>query len=95
MDAAQGYPYYGGTVAAPGSGDIKGFIAVSECSFTRETNLTGTEESSLDTVLVPDLVNLPLSDALSSLNNRGLNAKIDSAAAADHPSRLMVAACPA
>lgn len=78
VDAPQGYPYYGGTVAAPGVREIlKDSLRYLNVPLRGETTPAETEQSMADTVLVPDLVNLPLSEALSSLNTRGLNAKVE------------------
>jgi stage V sporulation protein D (sporulation-specific penicillin-binding protein) len=78
VDAPQGYPYYGGTVAAPGVREIlKDSLRYLNVPLRGVASNAETEKNAADTVLVPDLVNLPLSEALSSLTNRGLNAKVE------------------
>jgi stage V sporulation protein D (sporulation-specific penicillin-binding protein) len=79
VDGAQGYPYYGGTVAAPGVKEIlKDSLQYLNVPLRGDASKLEKQESTADTtVLVPDLVNLPLSEALSSLNSRGLNAKVE------------------
>lgn len=76
VDAPQGYPYFGGTVAAPGVREIlKDSLRYLNVPLRGEVKEA--EQNNNDSVLVPDLVNLPLSEALSSLNQRGLNAKVE------------------
>ncbi|HWQ76237.1 MAG TPA: stage V sporulation protein D [Syntrophomonas sp.] len=78
VDSPQGYPYYGGTVAAPGVREIlKDSLRYMNVPLRGENSQSEDQEENANAVLVPDLVNLPLSDALTSLNNRGLNAKIE------------------
>ncbi len=74
VDAPQGYPYYGGWVAAPV------FKAIMEDSLRykgvplREER--NKEKQPVTQVVVPDVINLPLAEAVSTLNARGLNAKV-------------------
>jgi len=79
IDAPTGYPYYGGTVAAPGVREIlKDSLRYLNVPLRGDASKTNTENTQVaETVMVPDLVNLPLADALSSLNSRGLNAKVE------------------
>jgi stage V sporulation protein D (sporulation-specific penicillin-binding protein) len=76
VDAPQGYPYYGGTVAAPGVREIlKDSLRYMNVPMNGEAKESASDDA--DTVLVPDLVNLPMTDALNSLKQRGLNAKVE------------------
>jgi len=75
VDAPQGYPYYGGWVAAPA------FKAIMEDSLRyRGVALRDEPENEqkqpVMQVVVPDVINLPLAEAISTLNARGLNAKV-------------------
>jgi stage V sporulation protein D (sporulation-specific penicillin-binding protein) len=76
VDAPQGYPYYGGWVAAPV------FKTVMEDSLRYlEVPLQKTDSNEISgeptqKVLVPDVVNLPLSEAISTIESRNLNAKV-------------------
>lgn len=76
VDAPQGYPYYGGWVAAPVFREImKDALRYLEVplykSDNEEINKPQTEK-----VVVPDVVNLPLSEAISAITSRGLNVKV-------------------
>ncbi|MEA1960626.1 MAG: stage V sporulation protein D [Bacillota bacterium] len=76
VDAPQGYPYYGGWVAAPVVREIlKDSLRYLEVPIQQNTG-EGTEVAE-DKVVVPDLVNLPLAEALDLINARGLNAKVE------------------
>lgn len=78
VDAPKGYPYFGGTVAAPAAREIlKDSLRYLDEPLREDTNKTGEETPKDDTVLVPDLVNLPLNEALASISSRGLNAKVE------------------
>lgn len=78
VDAPKGYPYFGGTVAAPAAREIiKDALRYLEEPLREETNQAGETTKVDDTVVVPDVVNLPLSEALSSISSRGLNAKVE------------------
>lgn len=74
VDTPKGYPYYGGWVAAPAVREIiRDSLRYMEVPL-EESGLQNTQSNS-ELVVVPDIVNLPLSQALSSLGSRGLNAK--------------------
>lgn len=78
IDAPKGYPYYGGTVAAPAAREIlKDALHYLDEPLRTDPNKTVAEATPDNAVVVPDLVNLPLNEALASLNNRGLNAKVE------------------
>lgn len=77
VDAPQGYPYYGGWVAAPV------FKAIMEDSLRYldvpkrdEHDLTAENQPAIEKVLVPDVVNLPLAEALTTIKARGLAVKV-------------------
>lgn len=73
VDAPQGYPYYGGWVAAPPFREIlKDSLRYLEVPAQGLTN----NEDSREQVLVPDVVNLPLAEAISTINDRGLHVKV-------------------
>lgn len=76
VDAPQGYPYYGGWVAAPVFKEImKDSLRYLEIPLYEKTD--NEEEVVKDTrVVVPDVVNLPLPEATSIINSRGLNVKV-------------------
>lgn len=74
VDDPKGYPYYGGTVAAP---LVKAILedSLNYLGVPRQTkgsDKIGEEKK----VTIPHLVNLPLSEALDELRSKGLNAKI-------------------
>ena len=75
VDAPKGYPYYGGWVAAPVAKEILKdslhYLKVPIDGITEEEQARANNQ-----VVVPDVVNLPLPDALSALNARGLRAKV-------------------
>lgn len=75
VDAPQGYPYYGGWVAAPPFKEI-----IKDSLRYLEVPLYETQEKNelveTDLVIVPDVVNLQLSEAISTMNNRGLDVKV-------------------
>jgi stage V sporulation protein D len=76
VDAPKGYPYYGGWVAAPAAREIMNdslhYLQVP----LREDN--GQQVQAQDEkVIVPDVVNLPLADAIASINARGFKAKVN------------------
>ena len=78
IDAPKGYPYYGGTVAAPGVREIlKDSLRYLNEPLRGDASKSNADAPVAETVMVPDLVNLPLAEALSSLNSRGLNAKVE------------------
>ena len=73
VDAPQGYPYYGGWVAAPPFREIlKDSLRYLEVPAQGLTN----KEDFREQVLVPDVVNLPLAEAISAINDRGLHVKV-------------------
>jgi stage V sporulation protein D (sporulation-specific penicillin-binding protein) len=76
VDAPKGYPYYGGWVAAPVFKNI-----MQDALHYLEVPMYKSEENDktiekAENVLVPDVVNLPLAEAISALNSRGLKAKV-------------------
>lgn len=75
VDAPQGYPYYGGWVAAPPFKEIikdsLRYLEVPLYETQKKEELVAT-----DLVIVPDVVNLQLSEAISTMNNRGLDVKV-------------------
>lgn len=76
VDAPQGYPYFGGWVAAP----TFSLIMRDSLRYLKEPlNNSGIEDKSLvqeDKVVVPDVINLPMNEAVSLMNSRGLNTKL-------------------
>lgn len=76
VDAPQGYPYYGGWVAAPVFKEIvKDSLRYLEIPLYEDNN--SEEKVAVDNrVVVPDVVNLPLTEASSIINNRGLQARV-------------------
>ncbi len=76
VDAPQGYPYFGGWVAAPVFKNImQDALHYLEVPMYKSQENNKTLEK-VEYVLVPDLVNLPLAEALSLLNARGLQSKV-------------------
>ncbi|MBO8159316.1 stage V sporulation protein D [Thermosyntropha sp.] len=76
VDSPQGYPYYGGWVAAPVFREImKDSLRYLEVPLYKE-NKGKAEEDKIEKVVVPDVVNLTLSEAISTMTSRGLNVKI-------------------
>lgn len=77
VDAPKGYPYFGGTVAAPAAREIIRDSLRYLDEPLREDNLKPAQEEKVDnSVVVPDVVNLSLSEANASLASRGLIAKV-------------------
>ncbi|MGI5920160.1 MAG: stage V sporulation protein D [Syntrophomonadaceae bacterium] len=75
VDSPKGYPYYGGWVAAPAVREIiRDSLRYLEVPLTGEKALTGQTPS--EQVVVPEVVNLTISEALKALNGRGLKAKV-------------------
>ncbi len=75
IDAPQGYPYYGGTVAAPVFREI-----MRDSLRYLDVPLQGvseTEQQAQEMVSVPDVVNLTLSDALSIIKRQGLEVQVE------------------
>jgi len=75
VDSPQGYPYYGGWVAAPVLREIMRdslrYLKVPLQIAQQENNDDQPEE-----VFVPDVVNLPLAEAISTINSRGFKVKV-------------------
>lgn len=76
VDAPQGYPYFGGWVAAPVFKNI-----MQDALHYLEVPMYKSQENDktldkVENVLVPDVVNLPLAEAISLLNARGLKVKV-------------------
>lgn len=77
VDAPKG-SYYGGTVAAPAAREIiKDSLRYLDEPLRNDPSKAGEAPKVDNTVVVPDLVNLPLGEALASINSRGLNAKVE------------------
>lgn len=76
VDAPQGYPHYGGWVAAPAFKNIMqdALHYLEEPMHKFQENDKTLEK--VEHVLVPDVVNLPLTEATSLLNARGLKVKV-------------------
>ena len=76
IDAPTGYPYYGGTVAAPVFREI-----VKDTLRYLEVPMQGKPETEEDgekkEVSVPDVVNLSLSEALDHLRKQGLEVQVE------------------
>lgn len=76
VDAPQGYPYYGGWVAAPAAREIMNdslhYLQVP--LRTDNDQLTPAEDQM---VVVPDVVNLSLAEATASLNANGFKVKVN------------------
>ena len=75
VDAPKGYPYYGGWVAAPAAREIIN-DSLKYLGVPLQKQEGQQAEVTDDRVSVPDVVNLPLSEALASIGSRGLNAKL-------------------
>ncbi|MDD3888766.1 MAG: stage V sporulation protein D [Syntrophomonadaceae bacterium] len=72
VDAPKGYPYYGGWVAAP----VVREICKDAFRYLEVTPDQSENQEKVEKVVVPDVVNLPLSEAISIINSRGLNVKV-------------------
>ncbi len=75
VDAPQGYPYYGGWVAAP----VFKEIVKDSLHYLHEPlgqQLETNSEKEVEQFVVPDVVNLPVDEALQIVKNRGFVAKI-------------------
>lgn len=76
VDAPKGYPYYGGWVAAPVFKNImQDALNYLEVPMHKSEANDQTLEKA-EYVLVPDVVNLPLAEALTLIKERGLNVKV-------------------
>ncbi len=75
VDAPQGYPYYGGWVAAPAAREI-----ISDSLRYLEVPLRTVEGNiapqQAEQVIIPNVINLPLAEAQSLMGNRGLTVKV-------------------
>lgn len=75
VDAPQGYPYYGGWVAAPAAREI-----ISDSLRYLEVPLRTVEGNiapqQAEQVIIPNVINLPLAEAQSLIGNRGLTVKV-------------------
>ncbi|MGI6421889.1 MAG: stage V sporulation protein D [Syntrophomonadaceae bacterium] len=77
VDAPQGYPYYGGWVAAPAFREImKDSLRYLEEPIYQSENGEESSEKQAQ-VVTPDVVNLPLSEAISAINKRMLQVKVE------------------
>ena len=77
VDAPQGYPYYGGWVAAPVFKIImEDSLRYLDVPKREETDPNEPATPQNRQVLVPDVVNLPLSEALATIKDRNLSAKV-------------------
>lgn len=76
VDAPQGYPYYGGWVAAPALREIfrDSLRYLGVPLYMPEDSET--EKSQPKQMVVPDVINLPLSEAITMINQRGFKAKV-------------------
>ncbi|QGT99130.1 Cell division protein FtsI [Peptidoglycan synthetase] [Candidatus Syntrophocurvum alkaliphilum] len=75
VDAPQGYPYYGGWVAAPVFREIMhDSLRYLEVPIqAKESEIDNEKEQK---VIVPDVVNLPLAEASNIIQSRGLEVKV-------------------
>lgn len=77
VDAPKGYPYYGGWVAAPVFKSImEDSLRYLEVPKQEEKNAQSDNPQTVEKVVVPDVVNLPLSESIATINARGLNVKV-------------------
>ncbi len=78
VDAPQGYPYYGGWVAAPAFREIMRdslrYLEQPMYENITDDDQTGVEKT--EQVITPDVVNLPLAEAISAIKARGLEVKV-------------------
>jgi len=78
IDAPQGYPYYGGWVAAPVFREIMAdslrYLKVPRTELPKKDSASKAEQPK--SVSVPDVINLPIDDAVQTLRRSGLNAQI-------------------
>lgn len=76
VDAPQGYPYYGGWVAAPAFKEIiKDSLRYLDVPLY-DTEIDKEESETNNVVVVPDVVNLPLAEAISTIKARELDVKV-------------------
>jgi stage V sporulation protein D (sporulation-specific penicillin-binding protein) len=77
VDAPKGYPYYGGWVAAPAFREIiKDSLRYLEEPIYENGDGEGHSEKQ-EQVVTPDVVNLPLSEAISAIGQRMLQVKVE------------------
>ncbi len=75
VDAPQGYPYYGGWVAAPAAREIiNDSLRYLEVPLRQSDGQINPQKE--ERVIVPDVVNLSVADARSAIAARGLSAKV-------------------
>ncbi len=78
VDAPQGYPYYGGWVAAPAFREIMRdslrYLEEPMSETKGSDNQNDVEKT--EQVIAPDVVNLPLTEAISTMKDRGLEVKV-------------------
>lgn len=74
IDAPKGYPYYGGWVAAPVFREVMAdslrYLEVPRSEMSQE------DSHQKKTVAVPDVINLPLDEAVQNLRKVGLKAEV-------------------
>ncbi len=77
VDAPKGYPYYGGWVAAPAFREILldsfKYLEIPRYSTEQDEQSAKPREQ----LIVPDVVNLPVSDASAMIRARGLKVEVD------------------
>ena len=75
IDAPQGYPYYGGWVAAPVFREVMAdslrYLEVPRTEINQEKESGKTKK-----VKVPDVINLPIDEAVQTMRRAGLNAQV-------------------
>ncbi len=77
VDASKGAGFFGATVAAPAAREILKDSLRYLDEPLRSDPQKNLPTPQVDNTVVPDVVNLPLGEALVSLNHRGLNAKVE------------------
>jgi len=77
VDAPKGYPYYGGWVSAPVFKNImQDALNYLEVPLYKSEDNDKTTQEEVEDVLVPDVVNLPLDEAIATIRERGLDVKV-------------------
>ncbi len=78
VDAPQGYPYYGGWVAAPAFREIirDSLRYLEEPMYESKSNDSPKAAEKREQVIAPDVVNLTLAEAISTIKYRGLETKV-------------------
>jgi stage V sporulation protein D (sporulation-specific penicillin-binding protein) len=76
VDAPQGYLYYGGWVAAPAFREIMRDSLRYLEEPIRKTSDSQSDTKKTEQVVAPDVVNLPLAEAVSAIKGRGLEVKV-------------------